>query len=190
MRALLPDSVLGVAVFHDPSPDLLRQAEEVMGPDLFQSELSTLDGVAPDRALPVVVEGADLEADLVRAAGLTTREMVLVDSAARGGTGRPPSWDRVATIDFTGRLILAGGLDPDNVADAIGLVRPYGVDVSSGIESAPGVKDPARMRAFVEAARGAISPLAGGSTADGGEGGLSPSGPAGHLPLQGRKGEE
>jgi phosphoribosylanthranilate isomerase len=156
LRALLPVSVLGVAVFHDPAPALLRRAEEMIGPDLLQSELSTLTGVAADRALPVVVDGHSLEPDLARAARLTTRDMVLVDSAARGGTGHPPSWQRVAEVDFTGRLILAGGLDADNVANAVGLVRPFGVDVSSGVESAPGVKDPARMHAFVEAARGAL----------------------------------
>jgi phosphoribosylanthranilate isomerase len=165
LRSLLPSSVLGVAVFHDPAPALLRRAEEVIGPDLLQSELSTLAGVTSDRALPVVVDGRSLGRELARAARLTTREMVLVDSAAHGGTGQPPSWERVAAVDFRGRLILAGGLDADNVAEAVGLVRPFGVDVSSGIESAPGVKDPARMRAFVEAARGAVSPPAGGSTA-------------------------
>jgi phosphoribosylanthranilate isomerase len=156
MQALLPRSVLGVAVFHDPAPALLRQAEEVIGPDLLQSELSTLAGVAPDRALPVVVDGRSLGSELARAARLTTRDMVLVDSAARGGTGHAPSWERVAAVDFPGRLILAGGLGADNVVEAVGLVRPFGVDVSSGVESAPGVKDPARMRAFVEAARGAF----------------------------------
>jgi phosphoribosylanthranilate isomerase len=104
----------------------------------------------------VVVDGKSLESELARAARLTTRDMVLVDSAARGGTGHRPSWERVAAVDFTGRLILAGGLDVDNVAEAVGLVRPFGVDVSSGVESAPGIKDPARMSAFVEAARGAF----------------------------------
>jgi phosphoribosylanthranilate isomerase len=172
MRGSLPSSILGVAVFHDPAPALLRRAQEVIEPDLLQSELSTLAGVAADRALPVVVDGHTLEGDLARAARLTTRDMVLVDSAARGGTGHSPSWERVAAVDFGGRLVLAGGLDPDNVAEAVGLVRPYGVDVSSGIETAPGVKDPARMRAFVEAARGAVSPPVGGSTAAGGEGGI------------------
>jgi phosphoribosylanthranilate isomerase len=85
--------------------------------------------------------------------------MVLVDSAARGGTGHPPSWERLASVGFPGRLILAGGLGPANVADAIGLVRPFGIDVSSGIESTPGVKDPVKMRAFVETARGAFETI-------------------------------
>lgn len=153
LRALLPDSVLGVAVFHDPSPALLRQALEVVGPDLLQSERSTLVGMPADRVLPVVVDGARLETDLAGAACSTTREMVLVDSAARGGTGRPAGWSRLAALDFTGLLILAGGLNPENVADAVDLVRPFGVDVSSGVESSPGVKDPEKMRAFVAAAR-------------------------------------
>jgi phosphoribosylanthranilate isomerase len=102
--------------------------------------------------------------------------MVLVDSAAHGGTGHAPSWERVAAVDFRGRLILAGGLDADNVAEAVGLVRPFGVDVSSGIESAPGVKDPVRMRAFVEAARGAASPPRRGRTAAGGDGEIQTAG--------------
>jgi phosphoribosylanthranilate isomerase len=172
LRAMLPDSVLGVAVFHDPSPELLRRAETVVAPDLLQSEHSTLVGVDPGRALPVVVDGDVLEADLIRAVALTDRQMVLVDSASRGGTGKTPSWKRIAAARFQGRLILAGGLGPENVAGAVGLVRPFGVDVSSGVESSPGVKDPSRMRAFVEEARGAISPPVGGSTAAGGVGGF------------------
>lgn len=170
LRALLPASVMAVAVFHDPSPRLLRQAESVVAPDLLQSEVSTLAGVLPDRALPVVVDGPSLHRDLSRAFTLTTREMVLVDSAARGGTGRPAGWERLAGIEFPGRLVLAGGLDPGNVGDAVGLVKPFGVDVSSGVESAPGVKDPTKMRAFVEAAREASSPPVGhtGTAAAGG----------------------
>jgi phosphoribosylanthranilate isomerase len=160
LRAVLPESVLGVAVFHDPSAGLLRRAEQVVVPDLIQSEHSTLIGVDPGRTLPVVVDGDRLRADLSRAVALTDRRMVLVDSASRGGTGHAPSWDRVGAIGFQGRLILAGGLGPENVADAIRQVRPFGVDVSSGIESSPGVKDPSKMRAFVEAARGAVQSVA------------------------------
>ena len=153
LNARLPDSVLGVAVFHDPSPDLLVRAGEEVGPDLFQSELSTLVGISTDQLLPVVVDGESLDRDFALAAASAGREMVLVDSAARGGTGLTPRWERLARLDGPGRLILAGGLDPDNVGEAVSLVRPFGVDVSSGIERAPGVKDPKRMKAFVEAAR-------------------------------------
>jgi phosphoribosylanthranilate isomerase len=84
-------------------------------------------------------------------------DAVLTDShvlGAHGGTGRPHNWetsrvirDRVAPTP----LILAGGLTPDNVRAAIETVRPYAVDVSSGVERRPGVKDPAKMRCFIEA---------------------------------------
>ena len=149
----LPESVLGVAVFHDPSPDLLDQTREEMSPDLFQSELSTLVGISSDQLLPVVVDSGSLDRDFALAVRSASREMVLVDSAARGGTGLTPRWERLAGLNGPGRLILAGGLDPDNVGAAVSLVRPFGVDVSSGIEKSPGKKDPKRMQAFVEAAR-------------------------------------
>jgi phosphoribosylanthranilate isomerase len=153
LNARLPDSVLGVAVFHDPTPDLLLQAQEEVGPDLFQSEHSTLVGISADRLLPLVVDGESLDRDFALAVGSAGRQMVLVDSAARGGTGLTPRWERLAGLRGPGRLILAGGLNPENVGDAVSQVRPFGVDVSSGIEREPGEKDPMRMRAFVEAAR-------------------------------------
>jgi phosphoribosylanthranilate isomerase len=73
--------------------------------------------------------------------------------AAHGGTGRAFNWEFAACAAQTGRIILAGGLNPDNVADAIRQVRPYGVDVSSGVESAPGHKDAARIREFIRKAK-------------------------------------
>jgi phosphoribosylanthranilate isomerase len=77
------------------------------------------------------------------------------DPVRRGGTGQTLDWEGAAAVARTRRLILSGGLHDGNVGEAIRVVRPYGVDVSSGIESAPGVKDPARMRAFMRAVRDA-----------------------------------
>jgi phosphoribosylanthranilate isomerase len=75
---------------------------------------------------------------------------------AYGGTGETFDWDLAAQIAERAGLpvILAGGLTPENVAEAIRRVRPFGVDVSSGIESSPGVKDPEKLRAYLEAAKG------------------------------------
>ena len=83
---------------------------------------------------------------------------VLIDSfvaGAMGGTGHTAPWELLAGQDFGVPLILAGGLTPDNVADAIRLVKPWGVDVASGIESSPGRKDVGKMRAFVAVVRDA-----------------------------------
>ena len=73
------------------------------------------------------------------------------DPEKRGGTGRTINWQSAREIAGTRRTILAGGLNASNIRLAVRSVRPYGVDVSSGVESAPGVKDPARLRQFFEA---------------------------------------
>jgi phosphoribosylanthranilate isomerase len=75
-----------------------------------------------------------------------------------GGTGVLFNWDLACEAKKLGRpIILAGGLTPANIAEAVRKVRPFGVDVSSGVESAPGRKDPAKVRAFLKAARAASS---------------------------------
>jgi phosphoribosylanthranilate isomerase len=82
--------------------------------------------------------------------------MIVVDSyvaGAMGGTGHKAPWDLLVGQDFGVPLILAGGLTPENVAEAIRTVRPWGVDVASGVESSPGRKCPRKMEAFVQAAR-------------------------------------
>jgi phosphoribosylanthranilate isomerase len=76
------------------------------------------------------------------------------DAARRGGTGRVVDWDRAAAIARTHDIILAGGLGPANVADAVARVRPAGIDVSSGVESSPGIKDPGKLRALFDALAG------------------------------------
>lgn len=72
---------------------------------------------------------------------------------AYGGTGQVTDWALAADVAKSARVLLAGGLTPDNVTEAIRTVHPYGVDVNSGVESAPGKKDPAKVRAFLEAVR-------------------------------------
>jgi len=93
---------------------------------------------------------ADVDAALTLPADVT----VLVDAAAgaaRGGTGTTANWPLAAEVARRRPVILAGGLTPGNVGDAIRSVRPWGVDVSSGVESAPGVKDHAKLLAFADA---------------------------------------
>jgi phosphoribosylanthranilate isomerase len=85
-------------------------------------------------------------------------EYLLVDAwapGALGGTGKTFEWSLVAALAQERKLTLAGGLTAENVGEAIRAVRPYCVDVASGVESAPGVKDEGRVRAFIEAARAA-----------------------------------
>jgi phosphoribosylanthranilate isomerase len=85
---------------------------------------------------------------------------VLVDAhvpGQYGGTGQKAPWRLLASFRPGVPLVLAGGLTPDNVAEAVRLVRPYAVDVASGVESAPGVKDLDKVRRFIDRARSAAS---------------------------------
>jgi phosphoribosylanthranilate isomerase len=85
-------------------------------------------------------------------------EHLLLDASVPGmpgGTGRTFDWDIAATVAKERKLTLAGGLTPDNVAEAVRRVKPFRVDVASGVESAPGRKDPELVRAFIDAARSA-----------------------------------
>jgi phosphoribosylanthranilate isomerase len=78
-------------------------------------------------------------------------------SGLRGGTGETFDWGLLASRRSRVPLILSGGLNPQNVAEAVALVRPYGVDTASGTEAAPGHKDPQKLRAFFEAVEGAAA---------------------------------
>jgi len=82
------------------------------------------------------------------------------DPGLDGGTGKTFAWDVAQDLAWRYRLVVSGGLGPDNVAAAIRRLEPWGVDASSRLESAPGVKDPALVRAFVAAARDAESEVA------------------------------
>lgn len=93
--------------------------------------------------------------DEVKRSGLAPAA-VLVDSHVEGqmgGTGHRAPWELLVGFDAGVPLILAGGLTPENVAEAVALVKPWGVDVASGVESAPGRKDPEKVARFIQAAR-------------------------------------
>jgi indole-3-glycerol phosphate synthase/phosphoribosylanthranilate isomerase len=156
----LPPFVLRVGVFVDaPRPEMARAVEEV-GLDLLQlhgREAPESLADLPRRAIKAVGVGRDFEPEEAlryegRAAGilLDTRG----DGGRPGGTGQTFDWTRVRAVrEKASFLMLAGGLNPANVHLALTAVRPDGVDVSSGVEAAPGRKDPEKVRAFVAAVR-------------------------------------
>jgi phosphoribosylanthranilate isomerase len=121
----------------------------------------TLAALLPHAYKAVRVAGA---ADVTKARSFQG-EYLLVDAYAKGalgGTGTTFDWSLVAALAGERKLTLAGGLTPDNVADAIRAIRPYCVDVASGVEREPGVKDPVKVKAFIDASRGAAVKGAGG----------------------------
>lgn len=164
LLAAVPESVARVAVFRTPDPDVLQQVLQ-LPIDAVQAD-ATWDGAAdlPPAVhyLPVVADGPGLMDRLGAAmqrlpAG---RGTVLVDGPGGAGLGVLGDHGRITEAARSYPITLAGGLDPDNVAEAVRQVRPVAVDVSSGVESQRGVKDPRRIRAFVAAARAAAGPLA------------------------------
>jgi phosphoribosylanthranilate isomerase len=155
MRGLAP-FVTTVALFMDNDPAWVRQVVSMTRPQMlqFHGDENAVDcaghGLPYLKAVPMatVVDVASYAARFPGAAGF------LLDAHASGesgGQGARFDWSRRPQLDRP--LILAGGLDPGNIPDAIRALQPFGVDVSSGIESAPGIKDAQRMRNFVDAVR-------------------------------------
>lgn len=150
----LPPWVARVGVFVTPSPDEVLAAVRVAG--LSAVQLYGATDAAPFVALGIPVLWAaslDDAGSMPVAPPGTTLLLDAHDPVRHGGTGRLVDWARAAAVAATARLVLAGGLTPDNVGAAVAQVRPYGVDVSSGVEDAPGIKSPERVRRFVAAVR-------------------------------------
>jgi len=136
-------------------PSVAEAAQAVRDGGLSALQLHGVDDVAPFLALDVAlawVTSLDRAEAATTPAGATLM-VDAVDPVRHGGTGRAIDWTRAAALARRERLILAGGLTAANVAEAIGRVRPYGLDVSSGVESAPGIKSPERLRQFADAVR-------------------------------------
>lgn len=147
-----PPGITTVGVFYRPDPSWVEHVRDRVGFDLFQAEPENLEGIERIDALPVVHDRPDLEDAVERAFSLASNR-VMVEGPGKGGRGRSPDWDRVAGLPRLAEIVIAGGLNGSNVAGAIHRLSPAGVDVSSGVESEPGVKDHRMMSDFVAAAR-------------------------------------
>lgn len=148
----IPEGLRRVAVMLHPSADEWRAVLREFKPDVLQTD-------AEDLATLVVPETVERwpvfrERGEPPVAGL---DSPFVYEGPKSGTGATVDWRLAGRHALAGRMILAGGLSPANVASAISAVRPWGVDASSSLERAPGRKDAAKMAAFVSAARAADS---------------------------------
>jgi len=149
----LPAFVTVTALFVDPAPEQVRAVLEAVPVDLLQfhgNEPPELCGAFGRRYIKALAmgEGVDPAAAARRYAPAAGLLLDAFSEAARGGTGTRFDWARVPA-DLGLPLILAGGLTPDNVAAAVRTVRPYAVDVSSGVERAKGLKDEDKIKAFM-----------------------------------------
>ncbi len=141
--------VVRVAVMRQPAPAEWQAVADEFAPDWLQTEAADFARLAVDERfgrLPVYRD------DALPAADALPDGPVLFESAV-SGQGQRADWARAAELSGRCQLVLAGGLTPDNVGEAIAAVRPWGVDVSSGVESRRGVKDAGRIAAFVQAVR-------------------------------------
>ena len=157
IRRSLPPLVTSVALFMDDDPAWVANVVSIVAPDLvqFHGSEAAADCARAGRPWIKAVAMASQPDVASYAARYTGASAFLLDAHAageQGGSGRRVDWSRMPMLDRP--VILAGGLDAGNVAAAIAQTRPYAVDVSSGIESAPGIKDVQRMREFVAAVKG------------------------------------
>ena len=143
-----------VGVFVNEDLDEVRNVMDVVGLDVAQLHGSETPDYCRMLGRKIFKAIGMKDGESVDVSGFDSDVVLLVDShdpGRYGGTGRTVNWDAVREIAAMRPTILAGGLNAANVRLAVRSVRPYGVDVSSGVESAPGVKDPARLRSFFEA---------------------------------------
>ena len=150
IAAALPPLVTTVGVFVNQPAHYVRGVASLVRLGAVQLHGDEEPEDAAAVSVPVI-KAVSLDADM-RAWPLRT--LLLLDAhdpATRGGTGRTIDWAAAAVVAAQRSILLAGGLTPDNVADAVARVRPFGIDVSSGVERAPGIKDHRRLRALFEA---------------------------------------
>jgi phosphoribosylanthranilate isomerase len=165
LRERVKDQAQVVALTVDADDVFLAGLVDVLRPDMLQlhgkETPARVSAIRQRFSIPVMkVLPIETKADL-GAVSLYTRiaDRLLFDAKAPkdatrpGGLGKPFDWRLLEGLDIAIPYLLSGGLDANNVAEALRITRAPGVDVSSGVESAPGVKDPEKIRAFIRAAR-------------------------------------
>jgi phosphoribosylanthranilate isomerase len=166
-RAVAPDRVGGLV---SALPATATPVGVFVNPSLQDLDRAVAAGIRIAQIHGQPPEGAGAIVEVIRAVSLAAGSggevdpdvadgTILLDAhdpERHGGTGRTIDWARAALVARARRVFLAGGLTPHNVRQAIAEVRPFAVDVSSGVESAPGVKDHARMRAFITEAKESV----------------------------------
>ena len=154
----LPESVSTVGVFVNESTDTLESIMRETGMDLAQ-----LHGdETPESCKKITVPwfkafrvSPDFQPQRIQDYGGETFLLDAYSKTHYGGSGQKIDWELASTVSAMGKLILAGGLAPENVADAVNKVRPWGVDVCSGVESEPGIKDLLKVKEFINNIRNA-----------------------------------
>lgn len=165
IASLVPETVKRVAVMLHPSNEEWQAVFRDFAPDVLQTDVAdfqNLDVPNSVESWPVYREGNTVPDTVLpggnRVSGTVFSGTYLYEGA-RSGSGETVDWSRAAELAKVGNMILAGGLSVGNVAEAISIVRPFGVDVSSAVESAPGEKDSQLIREFIIAAKAAENML-------------------------------
>ncbi len=152
LSASIPAHIRRVAVMRHPEEALWRNVFALFRPDVIQTDIADLDTIDVPSSMeswPVYREGGVLPAG----------DSTYIYEGQKSGLGETVDWSRAARLAQSGNMILAGGLSAINVAEAITIVQPFGVDVSSAVESTPGKKDPNLILEFINAARAAEKSL-------------------------------
>jgi phosphoribosylanthranilate isomerase len=155
ITAALPPGVRGVGIFvnEERPADVLRIMEE-SGVTLAQlhgdESVTYCEEVGADRVIKAFRAGSNIQTARINDYRVRAILLDAFDPRLYGGTGRTVDWQIAAGIAAEVKLFLAGGLNPDNVVEAVRIVRPFAVDLNSGVETAPGIKDAGKLRLLAE----------------------------------------
>ncbi len=161
IAAQVPEPVRTVGVFVNEAAETVNRLAREVPLDVVQLHGAEGPGFLELVEVPcfkaVRVRG-EIDVGALRAYKASAYVLDTYVEGAHGGTGRTFDWDLALPVVAAGLpVLLSGGLTPDTVAEAVGRIRPYGVDVSSGVEASPGRKDHEKVRAFIARAKGALS---------------------------------